>query len=188
MYHKLLLDHAREWNRAAKSVQEDQIYVKDQMHPDRSGADRVQEQPIDRIKRKLRFTPQLFPIWLETVLRRILQKTFHQTLFKQQCPHWTLILKLLLLVLIQNQKKGRKLQIHLHLHWRWPRNQVLTLQDPESQQEGTLGSQPVHLVIFTCKDTTVSGTVDCQSKKLNFELYVMYTDKLAIFNSNHNRH
>ena len=33
MYHKLLLDHAREWYRAAKSVQEDQIYVKDQIHP-----------------------------------------------------------------------------------------------------------------------------------------------------------
>ena len=28
---------------------------------------------------------------------------------------------------------------------------VLTLQDPESQQERTLESQPVHLVIFTCK-------------------------------------
>ena len=28
MYHKLLLDHAREWYRAAKSIQEDHIYVK----------------------------------------------------------------------------------------------------------------------------------------------------------------
>ena len=50
MYHKLLLDHAGEWYRTAKSVQEDQIYVKDQMHPDRSRADRIQEQPIDRIR------------------------------------------------------------------------------------------------------------------------------------------
>ena len=50
MYHKLLLDHAREWYRAAKSVQEDQIYAKDQIHPDRSRADRVQEQPIDRTR------------------------------------------------------------------------------------------------------------------------------------------
>ena len=50
MYHKLLLDHAREWYRATKSVQEDQIYAKDQIHPDRSQADRVQEQPIDRTK------------------------------------------------------------------------------------------------------------------------------------------
>ena len=33
MYHRLLLDHAREWYRAAKSVQEDQIYVKDQITP-----------------------------------------------------------------------------------------------------------------------------------------------------------
>ena len=47
MYHKLLLDHAREWYRIAESVQEDQIYAKDQMHPDKR-ADRVQEQPIDR--------------------------------------------------------------------------------------------------------------------------------------------
>ena len=67
----------------------------------------------------------------------------------------------LLLLLILNQKKGRKLQklqmylhlhlhIHLHLHWRESRNSP-TLQDPESQRERTLGSQPVHLVIFTCK-------------------------------------
>ena len=48
MYHKLLLDHAREWYRTAKSVQENKIYAQDQMHPDRSRADRVQEQPIDR--------------------------------------------------------------------------------------------------------------------------------------------
>ena len=67
-------------------------------------------------------------------------------------------------------------------------NQVLTLQDPESQQERTLESQPVHLVIFTCKDTSASGTVDYQSKNLNFELYVMYIDELAIFDSNCNRH
>ena len=48
----------------------------------------------------------------------------------------------------------------------------LTLQDLASQQEGTLESQPVHLVIFTCKDTIASGSVDYQSKMLNFELYV----------------
>ena len=36
MYHKLSLDHAREWYRATKSVQEDQIYVKDQIYPDKS--------------------------------------------------------------------------------------------------------------------------------------------------------
>ena len=70
----------------------------------------------------------------------------------------------------------RKLQIHLHLHWRGPRNKVLTLQDLESQQERTLGSQPVHLVIFTCKDTSTSGSVDYQFKMLNFELYVLYSE------------
>ena len=97
---------------------------------------------------------------------------FHQTLCKRHCPHRTLILKLLLLLLIQNQKTGRKSQIHLHLHWRWPRNKVLTLQDLESQQERILGSQPVHLVIFTCKDTSASGSVDYQSKMLNFTLCI----------------
>ena len=82
---------------------------------------------------------------------------------------------------IQNQKKGRKLQIylllhlHLHLHWKGLRNKVLTLQDPESQQERTLESQPVHLVIFTCKDTSASGLVDYQFKMLNFELYILYS-------------
>ena len=92
-------------------------------------------------------------------------------------------------------EEREEMQIHLHLHWRWPMNQVFTLQDPESQQERTLESQPVHLMIFTCKrhyhirkDTSASGTVDYQSKMLNFELYVMYIAKLAIFNSNHNRH
>ena len=50
MYHKLLLDHARQWYRAAERVQEDQIYVKDQIHSNRSQTDRVQEQPIDRTR------------------------------------------------------------------------------------------------------------------------------------------
>ena len=36
----------------------------------------------------------------------------------------------------------------------------------------TLGSQPVHLVISTCKDTSTSGTVDYQSKLLNFTLCI----------------
>ena len=46
---------------------------------------------------------------------------------------------------------------------------------PESQQERTLESQPVHLVIFICKDTSTSGTVDYQFEKLNFELFVLYS-------------
>ena len=42
---------------------------------------------------------------------------------------------------------------------------------------------------FTCKDTSTSGTVDYQSRMLDFELYILYSrGKLAIFNSNHNRH
>ena len=47
----------------------------------------------------------------------------------------------------------------------------ICISDPESQQERTLGSQPVHLVIFTCKrhyhickDTSTSGLVDHHSK------------------------
>ena len=36
MYRKLLLDHAREWYRAAESIQEDQVYAKDQIHSNRS--------------------------------------------------------------------------------------------------------------------------------------------------------
>ena len=49
-------------------------------------------------------------------------------------------------------------------------------QDLKSQQERTLGSQPVHLVIFTSKDTNTSGPVDYQFKMLNFELYVLYSE------------
>ena len=41
-----------------------------------------------------------------------------------------------------------------------------------SQQERTLESQPVHLVIFTCKDTIAPGSVDYQLKMLNFKLYI----------------
>ena len=33
MYSKLLLDHAGEWYRTTKSIQEDQMYVKDQIYP-----------------------------------------------------------------------------------------------------------------------------------------------------------
>ena len=57
------------------------------------------------------------------------------------------------------------------LHWGYLRNMRevhLTLQDLVSQQERTLVSQPVHLVIFTCKDTIASGSVDYQLKLLNF--------------------
>ena len=103
-------------------------------------------------QRKLNFILQLFPIQLETVSSTILQKIYHKTLFNQ--PYQTLKL---LHLLILSQKKGRKLHmylhlhLHLHLHWTGSRNKVLTLQDPESQQERTLESQPVHLVIFTCK-------------------------------------
>ena len=48
----------------------------------------------------------------------------------------------------------------------------LTIQGLVSQQEGTLGSQPAHLVIFTCKDTIASGSVDYQLKMFNFKLYI----------------
>ena len=51
----------------------------------------------------------------------------------------------------------------------------LTLQGLVSQQEGTLESQPVHLVIFTCKDIIACGSVDYQLKMLNFELYTCIT-------------
>ena len=40
--------------------------------------------------------------------------------------------------------------------------EALTLQDLKSQQERTLESQPAHLVIFTCKDTIASRSVDYQ--------------------------
>ena len=55
------------------------------------------------------------------------------------------------------------------------KEKILTLQDSESQQERTLESQPVYLVIFTCKDTSTSGLMDYQFKKLSFELYILYS-------------
>ena len=86
--------------------------------------------------------------------------------------------------LILNQKKGRKsqklqmyLHLHLHLYRRESRNSP-TLQDPESQRERTLESQPVHLVILHVndhKDTRASGLMDYQFEKLNFELYILYS-------------
>ena len=48
-----------------------------------------------------------------------------------------------------------------------------------SQQERTLESQPAHIVIFTCKDTIASGSVDHQLKMLNFELYVYIKARLV---------
>ena len=55
----------------------------------------------------------------------------------------------------------------------------LTLQGLISQQERTLESEPVHLVIFTCKDTIASGSVDYQLKMLNFELYAYIKARLV---------
>ena len=48
-----------------------------------------------------------------------------------------------------------------------------------SQQERTLESQQVHLVIFTCKDTTAPGSVDYQLKMLNFKLYIYIKARLV---------
>ena len=48
-----------------------------------------------------------------------------------------------------------------------------------SQQEGTLGSQPVHLVIFTCKDIIAPGSVDYQLKLLDFKLYIYTKARLV---------
>ena len=66
----------------------------------------------------------------------------------------------------------------MDLHWRYLRNkkEVLTLQDLESQQERTLGSQPAHSVTFTCKDTIASGSVEYKFIMLNFELYILYSE------------
>ena len=54
-----------------------------------------------------------------------------------------------------------------------------TLQDLVNQQERALGSQPVHLVIFTCKDTTASGSEDYQLKMLSFEPYIYIKARLV---------
>ena len=59
MYFKLLLDHAGEWYRTAKSKQEDQIYVKDQIYSNRSRTDRVHEQPVNRIREAEFHTPAI---------------------------------------------------------------------------------------------------------------------------------
>ena len=55
----------------------------------------------------------------------------------------------------------------------------LTLQGLASQQQRTLESQPAHLVIFTCKDTIASGSVDYQLKMLTFELYIYIKARLV---------
>ena len=67
-------------------------------------------------------------------------------------------------------------------HWRHLRKMDkihLTLQGLVSQQERTLESQPAHLVIFTCKDTIASGSMDYQLKMLNFELYIYIKARLV---------
>ena len=50
MCSELLLDHAREWHRTAKSIQAHQDHAKDQIYSNRSQIDRVHERPVDRIK------------------------------------------------------------------------------------------------------------------------------------------
>ena len=61
MYHKLLLDHARKWYRAAKSIQENKIYAKYQIHSNRSQTDRVQEQPEKTEPEKAEFHTPAIP-------------------------------------------------------------------------------------------------------------------------------
>ena len=105
---------------------------------------------------------------------------FHQNLCSQHCPDY-IFLELLLI-----KKTGRKLQNHcvqLKLHWRhlWQMDKIHHIhQGLVSQQERTLGSQPVHLVIFTCKDTIAPGSVDYQLKMLNFKLYFYMKARLVL--------
>ena len=83
------------------------------------------------------------------------------------------------------QKTGRKLQNHcvqIKQHWRHLRqmDKIHHIhQGLVSQQERILESQPAHLVIFTCKDTIASGSVDYQFKMLNFELYIYIKARLV---------
>ena len=48
-----------------------------------------------------------------------------------------------------------------------------------NQQERTLESQPAHLVIFTCKDTILPGSVVYQLRMLNFKLYIYIKARLV---------
>ena len=76
----------------------------------------------------------------------------------------------------EDRRKSQNHYVQMDLHWRYLRNkrEVFILQDLESQQERTLGSQPAHSVTFICKDTIASGSVEYQLKMLNFELYISY--------------
>ena len=70
----------------------------------------------------------------------------------------------------------------MNLHWRHlkQKDKIHCIhQGLRSQEERTLESQPVHLVIFTCKDTMASGSVDYQLKMLNFKLYVYIKARLV---------
>ena len=72
--------------------------------------------------------------------------------------------------------------VQMNLHWRHLRqmDKIHHIhQGLVSQQERTLESQPVHLVIFTCKDTITPGSVDYQLKMLNFKLYIYIKARLV---------
>ena len=75
----------------------------------------------------------------------------------------------------------------MNLHWRHlkQKDKIHHIhQGLVSQQERTLESQPVHLVIFTCKDTIASGSVDYQLKMLNFKLYIYIKARLVQYMTN----
>ena len=50
-----------------------------------------------------------------------------------------------------------------------------TIEEQSTHTPGSRKSTRKNLVIFTCKDTSTSGLVDYQFKKLNFELYILYS-------------
>ena len=119
-------------------------------------------------QKKLSFKPHLLIIMIETLSGTILLRNFHLTLSTQQ--NQILPLSLILYFQIEGRKLQKmflhlqkmylhlhlktflhlqKMYLHLHPHWRQERNDNLTLQDQESQQERTLGSQPAHIVTLT---------------------------------------
>ena len=133
MHSKLILDHAGEQHRTAKSIQKDQIYVKDQIYSKQTGYMNSQSTEPEKVESHTPAIPNMIRDYVkENSLEYISPDPVQSTLLRLDTHPQASAASF-----DSKSEEGRKSQIHLHLHWRWPRNKVLTLQDLESQQEIT---------------------------------------------------
>ena len=119
MYHKLLLDHAREWYRSMLKIRTTLTEAKQTGY---------RNSQLTEPERAEFHTPAI-----PNTVRDCVHENSLENISPDPAQMTLPTLNTQASATFDSKSEEREVQIHLHLHWRWPRNKVLTLQDIESQ-------------------------------------------------------